>query len=85
MTAVYAGGHISGAHYNPAVTLAVLIRGKVTLLESLAYVVSQVFGAFFGAMGGLVLLDNEYSLVQRPPIARSQPRRRRRPRLRAPR
>ena len=29
MVMVYAGGHISGAHYNPAVTLGVLIRGKV--------------------------------------------------------
>ena len=30
MVMVYMGGHISGAHYNPAVTLAVMMRGKIT-------------------------------------------------------
>jgi aquaporin Z len=34
MVMIYAGGHISG-HYNPAVTLAVLIRGKISVAEAI--------------------------------------------------
>ncbi len=34
MVMIFAGGHISGGHYNPAVTLAVLLRGKITLRDA---------------------------------------------------
>jgi aquaporin Z len=49
MIMVYAGGHISGGHYNPAVTLAVLIRGKINLNDALIYMVSQIAGAIAAA------------------------------------
>jgi len=42
---IYAGGHISGAHYNPAVTLAVLIRGKIKLADAIIYWIVQVVAA----------------------------------------
>jgi len=45
MVMIYAGGHISGAHYNPAVTLAVWIRGKATLNDAIPYWIAQVLGA----------------------------------------
>ena len=45
MVMVYMGGHISGAHYNPAVTLALLIRRKVRGSEMLAYWAAQIAGA----------------------------------------
>ncbi len=35
MTMIFAGAHLSGAHYNPAVTLAVLLRGRTTLGEAI--------------------------------------------------
>ena len=45
MVMIYAGGHISGAHYNPAVTLAVLIRGRISGADAIAYIIVQVLGA----------------------------------------
>jgi aquaporin Z len=51
MVMVFAGGHVSGAHYNPAVTAAVMIRGKIKPREALAYVTAQVTaGALAGAL-----------------------------------
>src|SRR3981189_1927185 len=44
MVMVYAGGHLSGAHYNPAVTLAALVRRRIGLRDAVAYWVVQ-FGA----------------------------------------
>ncbi len=42
---VFAGGHISGAHFNPAVTLAVWIRGKIDTRDVPGYLLAQVAGA----------------------------------------
>ena len=50
MVMIYAGGHISGAHYNPAVSLAVWIRGKLSIGEMLGYWMSQFAGAIFAAL-----------------------------------
>lgn len=49
MAMVYAGGHVSGAHYNPAVTMAVLIRRRIDLHDAIAYWVAQLCGAVAGA------------------------------------
>ena len=50
MIMVYAGGHVSGGHYNPAVTLGVFLRGKVTSTELFAYWAAQFIGALAAAM-----------------------------------
>ena len=50
MVMVFAGGHISGAHYNPAVTLGVFIRGKVNVADVLPYMVAQLAGAMIAAL-----------------------------------
>lgn len=49
MVMIFAGGHISGAHYNPAVTLGVLIRGKVSAADVVPYMVAQILGAVAAA------------------------------------
>jgi aquaporin Z len=49
MVMVYMGGHVSGAHYNPAVSLAVLLRGKLGLNDFIIYVVVQLIGALAAA------------------------------------
>jgi len=49
MVMVYAGGHVSGAHYNPAVTLAVWIRGRCDTKDVAPYILSQLLGALTAA------------------------------------
>lgn len=46
---VYMGGYISGAHYNPAVTLAILVRGKIKTDEAFKYFLFQTLGALSAA------------------------------------
>jgi aquaporin Z len=51
MVMIFAGGHVSGGHYNPAVSTAVLVRGKLLSTEWVAYVVTQLVA---GVIGGLL-------------------------------
>jgi aquaporin Z len=51
MVMIYAGGHISGGHYNPAVTLAVLVRGRIGIRDAVAYWIAQVAG---GVIAGVL-------------------------------
>jgi aquaporin Z len=51
MVMVYAGGHISGGHYNPAVTLAVLVRRRIGVGDALAYWIAQAVG---GLIAGVI-------------------------------
>ncbi|MBQ6264158.1 MAG: aquaporin [Clostridia bacterium] len=45
----YSIGNVSGCHINPAVSIAMLVSGKMTFVEFIAYVVSQFAGAIAGA------------------------------------
>ncbi len=45
MVMIYAGGHVSGGHYNPAVTLGVFLRGKCPITDVPFYMLAQVAAA----------------------------------------
>jgi aquaporin Z len=45
MVMIYAGGHISGGHYNPAVTMAALVRRRIGISDAVAYWIVQAAGA----------------------------------------
>lgn len=49
MVMVYMSGHVSGGHLNPAVTLAVLLRGRIDVGNAIAYMISQLIGAVAAA------------------------------------
>lgn len=50
MVMVYAGGHISGGHYNPAVTLGVWMRGKCDAKDVPFYMIAQILGAVLASL-----------------------------------
>jgi len=56
MVMIYAGGHISGAHFNPAVTLGVFLRGKCAASDVPGYMIAQVLGGAVAAFIGGSLL-----------------------------
>src|SRR6267154_12710 len=58
MVMVFAGGHVSGGHYNPAVTLAVWLRGKCPASDVPGYWTSQVAGGVAAALVALYLKGN---------------------------
>lgn len=61
MVMIYAGGHVSGGHFNPAVTLAVTIRGKCTPADAVAYVIVQCIGG--AAAAALVMFFKKGATV----------------------
>lgn len=51
-------GPISGAHFNPAVTLAFALRGEITARDSILYVGVQILGAIAGVIIAHAMFDN---------------------------
>lgn len=58
MVMIYAGGHISGGHYNPAVTLAVWLRGRCAAIDVPGYMIAQFVAAAVAALIVLFVKGN---------------------------
>ena len=61
MVMVCMGGHVSGGHYNPAVSLAVWLRGKLEGREVVPYMAAQVLGAVAAAAVVYVVLGQTFA------------------------
>jgi aquaporin Z len=61
MVMVYMGGHVSGGHYNPAVSFAVLLRGKLHARDVVPYMAMQVLGALAAAAVVYLVLGRTFA------------------------
>lgn len=62
MAMIFSTGKVSGGHFNPAVTLGVLIRGKVDPLNAVAYVCSQLLGGLLASCVYMEVLGATFTL-----------------------
>jgi aquaporin Z len=69
MIMVYAGGHISGGHYNPAVTLGVALRGAMSRNDVLPYWAAQTLGAALAVLAVRIFKSGAIVTPMQPDIA----------------
>lgn len=58
MALIYTFGHISGAHFNPAVSIGFVVNGDISVLECLFYIISQLLGALSASATLYALFGN---------------------------
>ena len=63
---VFASGHVSGAHFNPAVTLALFLRGRCSAADVVPYMVSQVAAAALASVLVLYLKGHPEVVAAKP-------------------
>ena len=71
MVMIFAGGHVSGGHYNPAVTLAVYLRGRCSAADVVPYWIAQIAGAAAAAMIVLFMKGNPVVTALQPDVTRA--------------
>ena len=62
LAAIFAFGHISGGHFNPAVTVAMVLDKRTTPIDAVGYIVAQIVGAL--AAGVLVMIAVSQAAVK---------------------
>ena len=50
LAAIFAVGHISGGHFNPAVTVAAVLDRRIEMTDAIGYILAQVIGAIAAAV-----------------------------------
>lgn len=63
MVMVYAGGFISGAHYNPAVTIGLLLRKKISVINTGAYILAQLIAGVLALVLASIMLGDVAGIV----------------------
>ena len=71
MVMIFAGGHVSGGHYNPAVTIAVYLRGRCPAADVVPYWIAQIAGAAAAAMIVLFMKGNPAVTALQPDVTRA--------------
>jgi aquaporin Z len=69
MVMVYMGGHVSGGHYNPAVSLGVLLRRKMTTGEFGGYVGAQLAGAVLATLAVRQVVGQTFAAAPAPDVS----------------
>ena len=72
MVMVYMGGHVSGAHYNPAITVAVWMRRKLPASQVVPYWVSQILGSLAAAFVVHILTGRTFAPAPSPAASAMQ-------------
>jgi aquaporin Z len=66
MVMVYMGGHVSGAHYNPAVSLALAFAGKLEKRDLVPYWIAQLTGAVLATLAVRTILGRTFAPAPAP-------------------
>jgi len=66
MAMIYVGGHISGAHFNPAITFACFIQNRIKHPEAAMYIAAQSLGAVLALCFFMMITNNSFVLDMVP-------------------